>query len=84
MKIIEVVHLIWVDSQTTSAWTKRKYFRRIPLDEIHSVGLLIHQDKEKYVLAISYDSVSNKANAVMEIPARCVRKVRPLGAIRFK
>lgn len=83
MKIIEVVHLVWIDSQTTGEWTKRKHFRR-PLDEIHSVGLLLHQDKEKYVLAVSWDPTTKRQNATMEIPANCVKKVRPLGAIKVE
>lgn len=83
MRVIEVVHLVWIDSQSTNGWTKVKKFKE-DLHELHAVGMLIHQDKEKYVLAVSYDESCDSGNAIMEIPRKCVKKVNPLCAIKIK
>jgi hypothetical protein len=81
VRVIEVMHLIWIDSESTNEWTEVSNLNS-KLTEIHSVGFLVHQDKERYVLAVSYDSDNDAANGIMYIPKKAVKKVRPLCAIK--
>lgn len=81
MKCMEVVHLIWVDSESSNEWTAIDDLNE-PLTEIHSVGMLIHQDDERYVLAVSYDPDTMSGNGIMYIPRAAVKKITPVCAIK--
>lgn len=80
MRILDVIHLTWIDSETVTGWSEvidLKY----TLKEIHSVGLLIHEDEEKFVVAVSYDEETDSANGIMYIPKCAVRKAETLCTI---
>jgi hypothetical protein len=83
MRVIEVVHLIWVDSEVGDSWTEISSLAE-PLTDIHAVGFLIHQDEERYVLAVSFDPDTESANGIMHIPRAAVKKVKPVCAIKVK
>lgn len=81
-RFIEIVYVRWIDSESGSGWTECGEFLA-PLTYCHSVGFLIHQDAEKYVLANSYDPETDSANATMTIPRVAVKKVKVLGAAQI-
>lgn len=83
MRSIEVVHLTWVDSETIQGWSALDEVDT-KLREIHAVGFLIHQDKERFVLSIGYDQVNDHANPILVIPKAAVKKVKVLCAITMK
>lgn len=82
MKVVEVVHLIWVDSQAQNEWTVIADLKG-PLVELHAVGFLIYSTKEHFVLAVSLDPETDSANAIMSIPRKAVKKVRTLCAMKI-
>lgn len=80
--ILEVVYITWMDSQASNTWEKISEIEK-KFDTIHSVGFLVHQDEEMYLLAVSVDPGSELVNAYMQIPAKCVLKVKPMGVLKL-
>jgi hypothetical protein len=80
---LEVVHVEWVDSSAVSSWSDTSELS-IPLNHVHSVGILVHQDKEKLVLASAWDFENAHANGVMIIPRCAIKKFAPLQTIKIK
>lgn len=83
MMVLEVVELWWVDSECPDRWAE--------MDEITdnltlmpAVGLLIHQDKDFYALAIAYDPNNDSALSVVKFPRGQVKKVKTIKAIKVK
>lgn len=82
MRVMDVIHLTWIDSESLNEWTAKSDLLD-PFTEMHSVGLLVNENDERYVLAVSYDPDGESANAIMYIPKRAVRKVRRLCTIKM-
>lgn len=82
-RLIRIVHVSWVDSETIAEWHGLGDLSH-ELGEIQTVGMLIHQDKECYLIASTYDGTTDSINAAIYIPRECVRTVRPLGTVKIK
>ena len=83
MRVLKIVHMIWIDSQAMNEWTDVKELNDA-LKDLHAVGFLIHTDKERYVLSISFDPDTDSANCIQYIPKKCVKKIRVLGSVKVK
>lgn len=81
MRYFEVVHLIWKDSSASIGWDGLKDLDK-KLENTHTVGLLLHQDGDMYVIASSYDPSTDTSNARMVIPRAAVVEVRALCTIK--
>lgn len=83
MKVLEVIHCVWIDSESDNSWRPLEELDEA-MTEIHSVGFLVHQDFERYVLAVSFDPDTQSANGIMHIPRAAVKKVKPVCAIKVE
>lgn len=79
-RLLQVVHIVWVDSEALSEWWSLGEVSH-ELEEIQTVGMLVHADPEVYLIASTYDGGNDSINAAMWIPRACVRTVRPLGTV---
>ncbi len=82
-RILKVVELRWIDSTAINEWSEIADLTH-EHDEIVTVGMLIHQDRDTYLIASTYDSEQDSINAAIWIPAACVRKVRVIGTVAIK
>jgi len=80
---LEVVHIEWIDSEAINQWSSI-----LEIDQefhvIHTVGMLIHQDADRYLIAAAYEPENVEVNAAIWIPRACVRKVTPLCQLNLK
>jgi hypothetical protein len=77
----ELVHIKWIDSEMMNEWVDVATLNKT-FSEIHSIGLLIDQNEQGYILAGSYDPENNSINAVQFIPRQCVSKINPLSLLK--
>lgn len=82
MNSLTVVHLTWIDSESINEWCELEELN-YSFSEVHSVGILIFEDEEKFILSVSYDAASDSANGIMLIPKAAVRKVETLCTIQM-
>lgn len=82
MRTLEVVHLTWVDSEALNSWTSVTDIRE-ELKLIHTIGMLIHQGHEMYIVSSTYDPDSDHINAAIFIPVKCVRSVKTLSVVHL-
>lgn len=80
-RMIQIVEVVWVDSEALADWTEMSEAKGNKLDEIVTVGLLMHSDKDMYLIASTYDGRSDSINAAIWIPRACVRNVRKVGFV---
>lgn len=81
-RMIQIVEVVWVDSEAIAEWHPVSELTHTQ-DEIITVGMLIHSDKDVYLIASTYDSTSDSINAAIWIPRSCVRELRKLGAVKI-
>lgn len=74
---LELVHIKWIDSEVSNEWSVIGELSH-SFDEIHSVGFLIDQTEQGYVLAGMWDVETCSINAIQFIPKGCVTKVTSL------
>lgn len=79
-KSLDVLRLVWVDSEAANEWTPVEYLSD-QLVEIVSVGLLVFENDEHFALAVSFDPIGEAANGIMLIPKVSVREVELLCTI---
>lgn len=80
--MFKVVHVTWVDSDAVNEWTPIKEVDG-KMQPTHSVGLLVHQDAECYVLSTSFDATTSSINAFIRIPSRAVTSARILCSLNL-
>jgi hypothetical protein len=77
----EIVHIKWVDSEVLNEWTDAKSLKP-SFDELHSIGFLIDQGPEGYLVAGMVDPETASINAIQFIPKGCVKKITPLTLLK--
>lgn len=82
-RTIQIVQVSWVDSEALNQWSECASLKH-ELEEIQTVGLLIHSDEKVYLIASTYDGSNDSINAAIWIPRACVRTVQPLGLLRIR
>jgi hypothetical protein len=80
-KHLELVFVKWIDSESLIGWEALASFGQEFQCNL-SVGFLIGEDDEKYILAADYDPECLNVNRVIRIPKSCVRKLRTVTLIR--
>lgn len=83
MKILECVHVTWLDSAASNEWTTLEEIES-HLEETHSVGLLLHRTTHSLVLCHSFDPQTDSANGLMSIPMKAVKRIKPVCTIKMK
>lgn len=83
MKTLVVYHVTWIDSEAINTWHELFELSN-DLEEIHTVGILVHEDEQKYLLALSYAPDVESINAAMWIPKGSVKRVKKLCTIKMK
>jgi len=82
-RFLELVMVSWIDSEAQVGWSEcSDSLSDFQLN--HSVGYLIGQDPDKYVLAADYDPEGDHFNRVMRIPRVCVKNLRTITIIPIK
>lgn len=74
-KLLELVYVTWIDSECEIGWESADAVLK-PFEVNHSVGFLIAQDEEKYVLVGDFDPETRHHNRFIRIPKVCVKKFR--------
>lgn len=71
MRTVEVVHVKWIDSEAFNDWCP---ITEMPntFTTIHTIGMLIHQSSDMYLISSTYDVEVDSINASIAIPAKCV------------
>lgn len=82
-RFLELIYIKWVDIEVDSGWDTMED-ALLPLEEIHSVGYLVAQDLDTYVLAADYDPELETFNRTMKIPRSNVRRLRTVTIIPLK
>lgn len=81
MKYLKIVYVEWIDSTTEVGWdseTKDK------IETTISVGILIKETEDAYVIANSYDPDTQENNGRIYIPHFAIKKARTLCQIQMK
>jgi len=81
-RILEIVLIKWIDSETGDGWQESP--DSLKLEENISVGYLIRQDLDIFLLAADYDPECDQFNRLMWIPRGCVTKLRVLTYIPIR
>lgn len=80
-RYLEMVLLRWIDSEAEVGWGE---ISQGPLHKNYSIGFIIDQTLEVYVLAADYDPENDHFNRVMRIPRECVKEVRVITVIPIR
>ncbi len=80
LRALEVVNIRWVDSETLTEWTELSGLK-YESEMIETVGFLIHQDSDVYLIASTFDKTTDSINAAIWIPKSAVREVKSLGMV---
>lgn len=75
-RLLELVVIKWIDSETEDGWGELAPAE--PFSENMSVGYLVSQEPDRYVLAADYDQESDHFNRVIRIPRCCVTKLKTI------
>lgn len=76
-KSYSLYRIDWVDAASNSSWTPLENYAKPNDFNVHTVGWLIYEDKNYYVLAQNMSSAGNCADR-MQIPKKWVKRVRKL------
>ena len=68
-----IVEIIWRDAECDSAWKKVDEILEGELPIVYTIGYLLYEDKEKYIVASTVGD--DEATATMMIPADWVIKI---------
>ncbi len=68
-----VVEIIWRDAECDSAWKKVDELLKGNLPIVYTIGYLLHEDKEKYIVASTVGD--DEATGTIMIPADWVTKI---------
>ena len=68
-----IVEIIWRDAECDSAWKKIDEILEGDLPIVYTIGYLLHEDKEKYIVASTVGD--DEATCVMVIPTDWVTKI---------
>lgn len=79
-RFLELVFLMWVDSESEIGWDDPSESLR-PFELNRSVGFLVDQDLDKFVIAADFDHETGHFNRRMRIPKACVRTFRQITII---
>lgn len=74
---LPVVHIIWIDSEANTGWTKRKKLAKT-LERSHSAGFLMDDTPEIVTLAVSFDPETDSVNNYKYIPKGAILEMRIL------
>lgn len=80
---LQIVHIQWVDSEAIAEWEELHVLKH-EMEVVETVGLLVHQDKDCYLVASAYDNERKAINAAIWIPKCAVKNIRDLGHIKIK
>lgn len=70
---IKILYVIWLDHCSVSSWMDREEaIKTADMAEIHTVGWLIHEDKDKLVLALNIDSSNDNVSDAITIYKKCI------------
>ncbi len=68
---MKVVHVTWLDSEAFSEWLEVDSMSH-GMDTVHTVGFLIFETPDAYLIASSFDHGTKSVNAGIWIPRVCV------------
>lgn len=68
-----IVEITWRDAECDPAWVSVEEIKEAKLPLIRTIGFLIHEDKEKLIVASTIGG--DEATASMKIPADWVIKI---------
>lgn len=77
-----IIFLEWIDAESEVGWDDVDHFSS-DLNTVFTVGFLVYEDKQKYVVATSYDPINEHYNCVIKIPRAWVVKKRILKNVRL-
>lgn len=83
LRILRVVSVLWLDSETQVGWNDQSHYIS-ELGLIYTLGYLIHSDKNQMVIASSFDAENDHFNSVIKIPRNCIEKVEELFVEGFR
>ena len=81
MKQHRIIYVEWVDSRNiTSHWDRRKACikKARSADLVRSVGFVIDDTKEHFLIAMDYDSEDDQIHSASTIPKGMIKKLREL------
>lgn len=82
-RYLEIVYILWVDSEAEVGWEEVP--SEVPPFECNrTVGFLLSEDMEKYVVAGDYDQENDHSNRRMSIPKVAVKKFRTVTIVPLK
>ena len=81
MKSAKIIHVKWLDSQSTNGWHTRDEIADA-LETTHTIGILIHDEHTHIVVAHSYDPHTESYNGVMSIPKTCIESIHTMGRVK--
>ena len=79
---MKIVHVKWVYAASLGGWrTKKevKAFVKGNLSPVDTVGMLIHEDKEK--VALIQTNGKNQVIGLFEIPRGCIKSMKTIGKV---
>ncbi|KKL87533.1 hypothetical protein LCGC14_1933720 [marine sediment metagenome] len=68
-----IVEIIWRDAECDPEWKKIDKISKGNLPIVYTIGYLLHEDKEKYIVASTIGD--DEATATMMIPVDWVTKI---------
>jgi len=77
---MKVVHVIWKDSTASNEWTEIDEVGH-ELDTTNSVGFLISDDGDFFLLALSYDRETDSINCYKKIPKVAVVAIKTIAYV---
>lgn len=79
---LKIIQLVWVDPHSIDEWSDVDELGLENMVQIVSVGILLKEDKHRYVVALNLDAANSNASCTMIIPKFAVSHVEVLGYVK--
>jgi hypothetical protein len=76
--MLKPVYIIWHDAVSNDAWEELKEAKDLHPHQIHTLGFLLDEDKNKVVVALNFDIEREGASQMLSIPRSWIVKIRKL------
>ena len=70
------VEIIWTDALGGDGWVEKEEVEKLPLAQIHSVGLLVNETPDHITITLADDPAQKNCGAYMVIPKFAIKKKR--------
>lgn len=83
LRIHQVVLVEWIDADVNNSWIAKEEIDHEFIPNV-TIGFLLHQDKNQYVISSTYDPEGEYYNATIRIPSAWVIRVETISTMGFR